>query len=219
MSYVHEFYIEALEWPRHTGDEAPGSNQGVVCASHRSARLSMISVKSHHRARRTPANMNIFIALFIFSLLEMSCNGCASKSSTPPALPPPTATAQPSPASPTTPAVTAPGQQKHTCWSGDFNYYRIFISSTNPTSFYRSGVMVPFQGFPKWRNVMNPNSQESKVLDYQEAINFMKGSLCWNYKVFLSLPCFVIKKFCHTKWNKSFPFYFCAPSLLSKELQ
>ena len=79
-----------------------------------SARLSMISVKSHHRARRTPANMNIFIALFIFSLLEMSCNGCASKSSTPPALPPPTATAQPSPASPSPPAVAAPGQQNPT---------------------------------------------------------------------------------------------------------
>ena len=74
----------------------------------------MISVKSHHRARRTPANMNIFIALFIFSLLEMSCNGCASKSSTPPALPPPTATAQPSPASPSPPAVAAPGQQNPT---------------------------------------------------------------------------------------------------------
>ena len=78
-----------------------------------SARLSMISVKSHHRARRTPANMNIFIALFIFSLLEVSCNGCATKSSTPPAPPAPpapSAPAPPSPASPTPPAVAAPGQ-------------------------------------------------------------------------------------------------------------
>ena len=39
--------------------------------------------------------MNIFIALFIFSLLEMSCNGCGC-------------------ASPTPPAVAAPGQQNPT---------------------------------------------------------------------------------------------------------
>ena len=47
----------------------------------------------------------------------MSCNACATKSSTPPAPPAPpapSAPAPPSPASPTPPAVAAPGQQNPT---------------------------------------------------------------------------------------------------------
>ena len=55
---------------------------------------------------------------------------------------------------------------------------KIFISLTKPNSCYRSGVMAPFQQFPEGRNVMDPNFQESKLLDYQEEIHFMKGSLC-----------------------------------------
>ena len=96
---------------------APRTGRSLaVCSS-----LEDISVNSstqHHV--RQPANMNIFIALFIFSLLEMSCNACATKSSTPPAPPAPqappapSAPAPPSPASPTPPAVAAPGQQNPT---------------------------------------------------------------------------------------------------------
>merc|ERR1719361_2081951 len=53
--------------------------------------------------------MNIFIALFIFSLLEMSCNACATKSSTPPAPPNPPDTAILGPQNP------PPGSRSVTC--------------------------------------------------------------------------------------------------------